>query len=145
MEYKSLVLVSGCTDDILVVAVVKSVLYCHLPQQRQILHLCFLDASLLFDVMRTTFNRLQVQASLISSGSNDFGVINEGNIGVRLLLGMRGFIAWILCHADMSTMTAQERTSVLSERLIASSAALLFKYLSTPPLVMPPAIPFTSE
>ena len=81
MEYKSLVLVSGCTDDILVSAVVKSVLYRHLPRQRQILHLSFIDTSRLFDVMCTTFNRLQAQAFLISSGSNDFGVINEGSIG----------------------------------------------------------------
>ena len=104
------VLVSGCTDDTLVAAMLKSVRHHEFSQRRQSPRLDPLESSYLFDVMHTTWYGTSPESEQTGTfhiqSDSDSESIQE-DISVRLPLGI---LIWYSCkqplyHADTSNKT----------------------------------------
>ena len=91
--------VSGCTDDILVAAMLDSVPHHEFSQRRQSPHLDPLETSFLFDVMCTTWSG----SSSETRQTDEFYILSDSgpdsiqrSVAVRLPAGMSGILASIL-------------------------------------------------
>ena len=83
--------VSGCTDDVLVAAMMQSIPHHELSQRRQGPHISFADTSCLLDAMRATWNPAssnhESRDKFYITASSDFDII-QSSIETRLPPGM---------------------------------------------------------
>ena len=92
--------VSGCTDDVLVAAMLQSVSHHEFSRRHQGPHLNSLETSYLFDAMRTTWcglsPELQQAEEIFEITSDSDPKSIQSNIAVRLSAGVFGILASIL-------------------------------------------------